>query len=172
MIVRDAVEADLPAILSIHNAAIAHTTAIWTDRRSDLAERRAWFVERRRAGFPILVAEVDGAVAGYASYGPFRPHTGYRHTVENSVYVDDRFHRRGIATALLTELLARAAAAGVHVVVAGIDGANTTSIALHKKFGFEIVAQMPEVGRKFDRWLDLTLMQLILDDEGGRSIER
>jgi phosphinothricin acetyltransferase len=161
-LVRDAAEADLPAILILHNLAIAETTARWEDKPADLAERRAWFAERRAAGLPVLVAEVDGRFAGYAGYAQFRSHEGYRYTMENSVYVVESFQRRGVATALLAELLHRARRAGVHAMVAGIDSDNTTSIALHRKFGFDVVARMPEVGRKFDRWLDLTLMQLIL----------
>lgn len=162
VLVRAGTEADLPSILPIHNAAIADTTVIWTTHQVDLADRLAWFRGRVASGCPVLVAEIDGRLVGYASYGPYRPTDGYRHTMENSVYIADGFQRRGVATALMTELLARARAGGVHVMVAGIESGNTTSIALHKKFGFEIVAQMPEVGRKFDRWLDLTLMQLII----------
>ena len=164
MLIRDAVEGDLPGILEIHNEAIANTTANWDDVPADLAERRRWFDDRGRLGFPILVADVDGTVAGYASYGVWRPKNGYRHTVENSVYVHVDHHRRGIATALMAQLIERARAARIHVIVASIESSNTTSIALHERFGFRIVAQMPEVGRKFDRWLDMTYMQLTLPD--------
>lgn len=157
--IRDAHEADLPALLAVHNTAIAEGTAIWDTELVDLAERTAWWHARRAAGYPVLVADADGAVAGYASYGQWRPKSGYRHTVENSVYVADGFHGRGIATALLTELLERAQRGNVHVMVAGIESGNATSIALHRKFGFTVVGELPEVGRKFDRWLDLTLMQ-------------
>jgi L-amino acid N-acyltransferase len=162
-IVRDAAESDLTAILAIHNTAIAESTAIWDTEPADLANRSAWFHQHTDAGCPVLVSETDGRIAGYASYGPFRPKFGYRHTMENSVYLADGFHGQGIATLLMTELLARARSAGVHVMVAGIEAGNTVSIALHKKLGFQTVGQMPEVGRKFNRWLDLTLMQLILD---------
>ncbi|WP_280267781.1 GNAT family N-acetyltransferase [Nocardia wallacei] len=162
-VIRDAREADLPEILAIHNNAIAETTAIWDTEPVGIEERRAWLRERRSAGYPVLVAEIDGAVAGYASYAQWRPKSGYRFTVENSVYVADRFHRRGVATALLSELLDRAAGAGtVHAVIAAIESANTTSIKLHEKFGFRIVGELPQVGRKFGRWMDLTLMQLTL----------
>lgn len=164
MLVRDAVDGDLPGILEIHNEAVANSTAIWDETPADLDERRSWFDDRRRLGFPILVADIDGRVAGYASYGVWRPKSGYRHTVENSVYVHVDFHRRGIAKALMTELIARAGAAGMHVIVASIESTNTTSIALHERFGFQVVAQMPKVGRKFDRWLDMTYMQLTLPD--------
>nr|WP_040750737.1 GNAT family N-acetyltransferase [Nocardia transvalensis] len=160
MVIREARDADLPEILAIHNNAIAETTAIWDTEPVGIEERRAWLRDRTAAGYPVLVAELEGAVAGYASYAQWRPKSGYRLTVENSVYVADRFHRRGVATALLTELLARAEDSGtVHAVIAAIESANTTSITLHEKFGFRIVGELPEVGRKFGRWMDLTLMQ-------------
>lgn len=164
LLVRDARVSDLPEILAIHNTAIAETTAIWDTELADLAEREAWFAARTAAECPILVAEIDGAVAGYASYGQFRPKSGYRYSVENSVYVADRFHRRGVAKALMTELLVRAERGGVHAMIAVIESSNLTSVALHEKFGFRIVGQMPEVGHKFGRWMDLTLMQLLLVD--------
>ncbi|MBD0322151.1 MAG: N-acetyltransferase family protein [Aldersonia sp.] len=162
MQIRDAREADLPRVLEIHNTAIAESTAIWDTSPVDLEDRRAWWHQRRADGFPVLVAEIDGEIAGYATYGPWRPKSGYRFTVENSVYVADHYHRRGVASALMGELIARAAAGSVHVMVAGIESANHSSIALHHKFGFRTVGELPEVGHKFGRWLDLTLMQLTL----------
>jgi L-amino acid N-acyltransferase YncA len=162
VLIRDTVPDDLPAILTVHNAAIAETTAIWDEEQVELADRQAWFDQRTGAGLPILTADIDGQMAGYASYGPFRPKTGYRHTVENSVYVADGFHRRGVATALMAELIERARVGEVHAMVAGIESSNTTSMALHAKFGFEVVGVMPQVGVKFGRWLDLTWMQLLL----------
>ncbi|GAD81435.1 N-acetyltransferase family protein [Nocardia asteroides NBRC 15531] len=160
MFVRDADKADLPAVLAIHNTNIAESTAIWDTDQVELDDRLSWFADRTAAGMPILVAEIDGEVAGYASYGQWRPKTGYRFTVENSVYVDDRFQRRGVATALLTELVARATESGrVHAMIAAIESGNTGSIALHERFGFRTVGELPEVGHKFGRWMDLTLMQ-------------
>jgi L-amino acid N-acyltransferase YncA len=164
LLVRDARESDLPEILAIHNNAIAETTAIWDTELADLAEREAWFAARTTAGHPILVAEIEGRVAGYASYGQFRPKSGYRYSVENSVYVADSFQRRGVATALMTELLVRARKGGVHVMIAAIESSNTTSIVLHEKFGFAITGQLPEVGQKFGRWMDLTLMQCVFNE--------
>ncbi|MFF0542227.1 N-acetyltransferase family protein [Nocardia thailandica] len=162
-VIREAVAGDLPAILVIHNANIAASTAIWDTEQVELAERRAWFDQRAAAHMPILVAEIGGEVAGYASYGQWRPKSGYRFTVENSVYVDERFQRRGVARALLTELIARARASHrVHAMVAAIESGNTGSIALHERFGFVTVGELPEVGHKFGRWMDLTLMQLTL----------
>ncbi|MBY6350352.1 GNAT family N-acetyltransferase [Rhodococcoides corynebacterioides] len=163
MLIRDTVRADLPEILLVHNAAIADTTAIWDEEPVDLAEREAWLTGRRDAGMAVLTAEIDGRVAGYASYGQYRPKSGYRLTVENSVYVADGFLRRGVATALMAELIDRARADGLHAMVAGIESTNTTSIALHEKFAFTVVGVMPQVGVKFGRWLDLTWMQLLLE---------
>lgn len=162
MLIRDTVTEDLPAILDIHNDAIRNTTAIWDETEVGLDERMAWLNGRLRAGNPVLTAVVDGHVAGYASYAQWRPKSGYRLTVEHSVYVAPGFHRRGVASGLLTELIERASIAGIHALVGVIESRNTTSIALHEKFGFVTVGQMPEVGIKFDRWLDLTLMQRTL----------
>ncbi|WP_280456942.1 GNAT family N-acetyltransferase [Nocardia carnea] len=163
-LVRDARAADLPAILRIHNRAIAETTAIWDDEPVDLVDRQAWFANRTAHARPVLVAEVDGELAGYASYGPWRPKSGYRHTAENSIYIADHFQRRGIGAALLAELIERARGAGdIHAMIAVIESRNTASIALHERFGFRIVGQLPEVGRKFGRWMDLTLMQLTVE---------
>ncbi len=160
-LIRDATHADLDGILAIHNAAIAETTAIWDTEPADLADRREWLEQRVAAGYPVLVAEIGGRVAGYASYAQWRPKSGYRFCVENSVYVGSEFRRRGVARALLTELLERAEKSGsVRVMVALIESGNTVSIALHERFGFRVTGSMPEVGRKFGRWLDLTIMQI------------
>lgn len=162
MLIRDTTTEDLPSILDIHNDAIRNTTAIWDETEVGLDERMAWLDGRLRGGYPVLTAVVDGRVAGYASYAQWRPKSGYRSTVEHSVYVSGDFHRRGIASALMTELIERAKSAGIHALIGVIESSNTTSIALHEKFGFVTVGEMPEVGIKFDRWLDLTLMQLTL----------
>lgn len=162
--IRDASEADLPGILSIYNDAVQHTTAIWNETLVDLANRRAWLTERTAAGFPVLVmVDSAGAVLGYASYGPWRPHDGYRHTVEHSVYVRTDQRGQGLGVLLMQALIERARAAGLHVMVGAIEAQNSASIGLHQRLGFTITGQMAHVGRKFDRWLDLTLMQLILE---------
>ena len=158
--VRAAAEADLPAILAIYNDAVLKTTAIWNDGVADLDNRRQWFEGRRRQRYPVLVATLDGAVIGYASFGDFRAFDGYRFTVENSVYVAENARRLGAASALLPALIEEARAIGKHVMVAGIAGENDVSIRLHARHGFVETARMPEVGFKFGRWLDLVFMQL------------
>ena len=162
MIVRDATDGDLEAVRRIYNDAVAHTTAIWNEVVVDLDDRRRWAAARRALGYPVLVAEVDGEVAGYGSFGDFRAFDGYRHTCEHSVYVDDRFRRRGIARALVVELEIRARGLGKHAMIAGIEAGNAASIALHAALGFTEVGRLPQVGRKFDRWLDLVFMEKVL----------
>lgn len=164
MHIRDAEEHDLEGIMSIYNDAVAHTTAIWNDTQVDLANRRAWLADRRRAGYPVLVAVGDdGDVLGYASFGDWRAFDGYRHTVEHSVYVRADARGGGIGRALMKALIARAAAIGKHVMVAGIEAGNTGSIRLHEKLGFEQAGLLREVGTKFGGWLDLAFLQLRLD---------
>jgi phosphinothricin acetyltransferase len=161
---RDANEGDLHRILEITNHAIVHTTAIWSVEPTTLDERTAWFHGRRQRGYPVLIAEgADGRVLGFASYGEFRPREGYRHTAEHSLYVDAAMRGRGIGSALLAAVINHAVSAGVHVIVAGIDGDNTGSIRLHERFGFATTGHLREVGHKFDRWLDLVFMQRILN---------
>lgn len=162
MLIRAATRADLPALLEIHNDAIRTTTAIWDDDEVELAERATWFEARTDAGLPILVADRDGAVAGYASYGPWRPKSGYRHSVENSVYVHPDHRGQGAAKRLMQELVAHARTTDVHAVIAGIEASNEVSIRLHESLGFRRVALIPEVGTKFGRWLDLAYLQLLL----------
>jgi L-amino acid N-acyltransferase YncA len=164
--VRDATRDDLPAVLRLSNALIPTTTIAWTDRLETIDEREAWFDARAAAGRPVLVADDGGAVVGWCSYGDFRDSTkwpGYRHTVELTVHVDEAVHRRGVGRALIEALLDRARADGVHAVIAGIDAENERSLRFHEGLGFVEVARMPEVGRKFDRWLDLVLLQRLLD---------
>ncbi len=162
LLIRHAAESDLPAILAVYNDAVANTLAIWNETLVDLENRRQWLEGRNRDGFPVLVAERGGAVLGYASYGPFRAFDGYRHTSELSVYVAADARGGGVGRALLTALVEEARARKVHVLVAGIEAGNAASVKLHASLGFEEAGTLKQVGRKFDRWLDLRFMQKIL----------
>ncbi len=162
--IRDAEIADLETITAIHNDAVLHTTAIWNEDAVDIDDRAAWLADRTRLGFPVVVAVDETGVLGYASFAQWRPHSGYRHTVEHSVYVRGDQRGRGVGTALMAEIIERARARGIHTMIAGVDSDNAGSIALHERLGFAEVGRMPQVGAKFGRWLDLTFLQLTLDD--------
>ena len=111
LVIRDAGEADMPAVCAIYNHAVAHTTAIWNDRTVDLADRLAWWQGRKQAGYPLLVAvDASGAVMGYASFGDWRAFDGFRHTVEHSVYVAPDRQGAGVGRALMVALIDRARA--------------------------------------------------------------
>ncbi|MDB5677738.1 GNAT family N-acetyltransferase [Sphingomonas bacterium] len=166
-VIRDAASNDAVGILPMYNYAVRETTAIFDTGESDLAAREIWLTKRQEAGFPVLVAEIDGAIAGFASFGDFRAWDGYRFTVEHSIYVAPDRHREGIGRALLTGLIERARAAGKHAMVAGVEAGNAGSIALHVALGFREVGRMPQVAEKFGRWLDLVFLQLLLDDRAS-----
>ncbi|MFT3810632.1 MAG: GNAT family N-acetyltransferase [Micropepsaceae bacterium] len=162
MIIRDATDDDLPAIVAIFNYTVRDTTAVFSSVETDVAARADWAAGRRAKGFPVLVAEAEGQVIGFASYDQFRSFPGYRHTVEHSVYVDPASQRRGAGRALMEALVADARARRLHVMVGGIDADNAGSIALHAALGFTETGRMAEVGVKFGRWLTLVFMQLVL----------
>lgn len=163
--IRPAVEKDAAVITDIYNHAVQNSTAIWNDNTVDIANRIKWLSDRQSAGFPVLVAvDEDDIALGYASYGDWRPWDGYRYTVEHSVYVHNAAQGKGLGLALMRSLITHATAQGKHVMVAGIESENTPSIALHLKLGFTDAGQVKHVGMKFGRWLDLTFMQLQLDN--------
>jgi len=168
----EATEADLPAILAINNLAVAETTASWNYAPASLESRKTWFAGMTARADPVLVARRGGEVVGYAYWGPYRPADGYLYTVENSVYVRKDQHGRGVGRLLMLELIERARAKGLHAIVAGIGAENTGSIAFHARLGFVEYARMPEVGAKFGRWMDLVLMQLMLNEEPKPPGER
>lgn len=159
-IIRDATPDDLPAILDIYNDAVANTTAIWNDNLVDLANRQEWYAVRKARGFPVLVADIEGAIAGYAAYGDWRAFEGFRHTVEHSVYIHHDHRGLGLGRTLMTELVERARQGGIHVMVGCIEAENKASIRLHESLGFRHVGRFEQVGTKFGRWLDLTCMEL------------
>jgi phosphinothricin acetyltransferase len=159
--IRPAYSGDAEAVIAIRNHAIEHSTALWTQTPQSPAEGAAWLAVHLERG-SAFVAEVEGEVAGFAVYGPWRELDGYRHTVENSVYVREGRHRLGVGTTLMTTLIASAREAGHRVMIADIEAGNTASIRLHERFGFQHVGTVREAGIKFGRWLDLTIMRLPL----------
>ncbi|MCC8944146.1 N-acetyltransferase [Bradyrhizobium sp. Arg62] len=167
MIIRPATEQDIPEITAIFNEAVANSNAIWTEKQDSEAERLAWMTARQALGYPVLVAVEGATVLGYGTFGDFRAFPGYRYSVEHSVYIHADHRGRGLGRIIVDELIAAATALGKHVMIAGIDGGNPASLRLHARAGFVEVARMPEVGRKFGRWLDLVFMQRLLDTPGA-----
>ena len=170
--ISDATEEDLPGVLVIFNDVILRTTAVYREQPVTLAERKTWRESRLQQGYPVLVAKDESGVLGFASFGEFRAWPCYRHTVEHTVHVRADARGQGVGRSLVEALLPRARRLGKHVVVAGIDGDNAVSRRLHERLGFQEVGRFREVGRKFDRWLDLVFMQRLLDSpepSGGRT---
>jgi L-amino acid N-acyltransferase len=162
MEIRDAMQADLPGMLDIYNEVVANSTAIYSEAATSLSEFAARLKLREEQNYPTLVAESGGEVLGFASFGDFRAWPCYRYTVEHTVHVRSDQRGQGIGRSLLEALIPRASALGKHVLIAGIDADNARSIRLHQRMGFEAIAHFREVGRKFDRWLDLVFMQRFL----------
>jgi phosphinothricin acetyltransferase len=167
--VRDANLSDAENILAIYNYAVVSTASVWTEEPANIVSRRNWLRQRVDDGFPVLVAEADGLLAGFASFGQFRPWPGFRHTVENSIFVSPDFHRMGIGKLLMQALIGRGISERRHVMVACIEANNVASVRLHESLGFVRTALLPEVGTKFGEWLDLLIMQrFLLEDAPAR----
>ena len=155
--IRDASEADLPAIVEIHNAAIATRISTAQLEPVTVEGRREWFRAHSPVQYPIWVAELDGTVAGWLSFREFLPRCAYRGTVEISVYVSEKFRRRGIGRKLLQQAIARGPQLGMHSVVGLIFSHNEPSIALFRAAGFERWGFLPGVARVDQTPRDLTI---------------
>ncbi len=160
--IRVATPDDIEKILDIVNYSIVHTTANYNYEIQSIEAQKQWFEDKRVKNLPILVADFNGEAIGFASYGQFRGKIGYRYTVEHSVYVSSDFIGKGIGSALLSGLIQLAKKQGYHNMIGAVDAENLGSIAFHEKLGFKATGTIREVGYKFDHWLDLVFMQLIL----------
>ena len=160
--IRRATREDVAGILEIFNYNIVHSTAIYLYEEQTLEERLAWFDAKVEAGEPVFVYEVEGHIAGYATYGKFRPHVAYQYTIENSVYVHENFQRRGIAKQLMLRLIEEAKSTRYKTMIACIDASNDGSKRMHEKLGFVHSGTLTNVGFKFEKWLDLDIYQLNL----------
>ena len=160
MLIRAAQPQDLAVITAIYDHAVRHGTASFELEPPNETEMTRRYDTLRRGGYPYLVAEIDGELLGYAYAGPYRARPAYHWSVEDSIYIAQRSHRRGIGRALIERLIAEAEAAGFRQMIAVIgDSANTGSIELHRCAGFRMVGTFDNVGFKFGRWLDSVLMQ-------------
>ena len=164
MHIREAKYGDLKIILDIMNDAILNTTSIYDYkiRTNEFVEN--WFTKKRSDNMPVLVCEINDQAVAYGSYGIFRAWDAYKFSVEHSIYVHKDFQGQGIGKQLLIALIDKAKKDGYHTMIAGIDASNQKSIGFHTKLGFFEVGRFKEVGYKFDKWLDLVFMQLMLNE--------
>lgn len=164
MQVRLAEARDAEAIRTIYNHEVLTGTSTFDLRERTTEEQRDWMAAHLGAHPAIVAVETGGEVLGFGALSPFRQRPAYTTTVENSVYVADRHRGQGVGRALLVELLRLARATGFHTVIARIGGHNEGSIALHRRCGFVEVGVEREIGRKFGQWLDVVVLQAMLDD--------
>lgn len=159
---------DLDGVAAIAAHYVLNSTATFAETPQTVAEWRERLGDLEGRGLPFLVAEADGEVAGYAYAGPWRPKPAYRYTVEDTIYLDPRHLGKGLGTALLGELVERAAKAGMRQMIAVIaDAAGDGSVALHRRFGFVEAGRLSDVGHKQGRWISTILMQRALSPGAG-----
>jgi L-amino acid N-acyltransferase YncA len=160
--IRPAITADAAAMARIYNQAVLNTTATFDTQPESVATRERWLTNHADPCHPVLVAELDGVVVGWASLSAWSDRCAYAASVEASTYVDEAMLGRGIGTTLSAAVLEAGRAAGVHAVLARICTENEASIRMSKKLGFVEAGVLHEVGRKFDRWLDVMMLEKLL----------
>ncbi len=162
-VIRDVTEADLPGVFAIYNAEVLTGTATWDLEPRTEAEQLAWLDEHSAPYCAIVAVEGAGEVIGYGSLSRYRERPGYRFTVEDTVYVRPDRQRQGVGRALLVELVRRGKAGGYHAMLGRISGDNPASVGLHQALGFTEAGVERAVGFKFDQWLDVVTVELLLD---------
>ena len=161
LMIRPATDSDLTAILDIYNEQVETSTATFDLEPRSMETQREW-VNQFAPPYTLLVADLDGDIVGWGCLHPFGSKPGYRFSTENSVYVRADARGSGVGNLLLVALIEAGAANGFHTIIARIAGDNPASVRLHTSLGFQHVGQEREVGRKFDRWLDVMVMQRML----------
>ena len=156
---------DAEAIRAIYNREVSTSTVTFDLVPRSAVEQREWLAARSGAHAVVVATDGEGGVVGFGSLSPYRDRPAYRTTVEDSVYVRHDRRRSGVGSLLLEELVAVAARHGFHTVIARVVGDHQASIDLHRRHGFAVVGVEREVGRKFGRWLDVAVLQLLLEDD-------
>ena len=162
ILIRKAVVKDVKKILDIINHEILNSTALYDYKEKTYAQQMNWFEQKNINGMPIIVVESNDEVIGFGTYGIFRPFDAFQFCVEHSIYIDHNVRGLGVGKQLLTKLIQLAKEDGHHTMIAGLDATNEASLEFHKKFGFQEAGVIKEAGFKFNKWLDLRFLQLIL----------
>jgi L-amino acid N-acyltransferase YncA len=162
LILRDATAADATALATIYEHYVLHTTITFDEVPLSVPEWADKIAHLQADGWPVLVAEADGVVLGYAYLSQFRPKSAYRFTVEDSIYLAPAATGRGVGVLLLAALLERGRAAGAHSVIAVITSPGAASVAIHARAGFVDSGVTRDAGFKFGQWVDTVQMQLLL----------
>ena len=162
MIIRPAKAADAAAVVAVWNPIIQNSAATFNSVPKPPQDVAQDIVRKHNEGKAFLVAERDGTLLGFATYGQFRGGVGYAYAMEHTVILAPEAQGQGTGRGLMQALEAHARAAGVHVMMGGISAENPGAVAFHKAIGYREMARLPEVGFKFGRWMDLVLMQKML----------
>lgn len=160
--IRDAVALDAQALAALINSWITGSTITFNSVPKTVQDIETMIADKASAGHAVLVAEAEGALLGYATYGQFRGGVGYAHAMEHSIALSPLARGKGVGRALMLAIEDHARAGGAHVIFAGVSGENAEGRAFHAAMGYAEVVTLREVGRKFDRWFDLVLMQKFL----------
>jgi L-amino acid N-acyltransferase YncA len=160
--IRPATDSDAEAIRAIYNHYVLNDTCTFDTSEQPLDARLEWLKAHQAEGLPVVVAEEGGEVIAWGSLSRYHQRCAYKSSVEFSVYVDHRKRRRGVGVSLVHELLSIARQSDLHCVIGLICSENKASLQMVESLGFDICGELKEVGRKFDRWLDVTFVQLIL----------
>ena len=165
IVIRDASAEDALAIMHIWNANISNTLNTFNSRIKTEAEIKDTILETNKKNYGFFVSEREGSIIGFATYFQFRTGIGYSKTLEHTIFVSDKIQRHGVGKALMARLLEDAKRKNFQSIFAGVSGSNERAVNFHASLGFQIVAELPRVGYKFDKWLDLILMQKFLQTD-------
>lgn len=158
--IREAILADAQAIAEIYNHAILHSTATFDTEIKSTQNREDW-LSQHNSKYPVVVAEINNEVVGFASMTRWSDRSAYDDTAEISIYIKSEHHDKGLGNVLMKSIIDKGKEGRLHCILSRITEGNEKSIYLHQKFGFEIVGVMKEVGKKFGKILDVTLLQLL-----------
>jgi len=161
--IRHAEKKDISRILEIINYEILNSTVVYDYSERTNEQQLNWYKKKLKDSKPVIVAEKDNIIVGFGTYGIFRPWEAYKYSLEHSIYTHKDYRGLGVGKLLMTKLISLAKVDNYRTMIAGIDASNKKSVEFHKKFGFEEIGTLKEAGFKFDKWLDLTFMQLFLN---------